>query len=123
MVLVFKDKPLNDFNLSDIEGIQKEKLSCRLSIRSANHYPTVLKTMLRKAVDWELVDEIVLKKLARCKQLKGENKRLRYLSKEEAERIIECCEPAYLRPIVITALNTGMRRGEILKITWGAGWT
>ena len=118
MLLVFMDKPLNDFNLSDIEGIQNEKLSCGLSIRTANHYPRVLKTMFRKAADWELIDESVLKKLARCKNLKGENKRLRYLSEEEAERLIECCEPAYLRPIVITALNTGMRRSEILKLTW-----
>ena len=118
MVGVFKDKPLDEFNLADIEGIQNDKLRRGLSIRTANHFPRVLKTMFRKAADWELVDESVLKKLIKCKNIKGENKRLRYLSDEEAARLIECCEPSYLRPIVITALNTGMRRNEILKLTW-----
>ena len=118
MLNVFKDKPLDEFNLADIEGIQNDKLSRGLSVRTANHFPRVLKTMFRKAVDWELVDESVLKKLVKCKNIKGENKRLRYLSNEEAARLIECCEPSYLRPIVITALNTGMRRDEILKLTW-----
>ena len=31
--------------------------------------------------------------------------------------MIEACDP-HLRPIVITALNTGMRKGEILNLRW-----
>ena len=118
MLLRFKDKPLNEFILSDIEKMQGDILNKGLSVRSANHYPIVLKTMFRKALDWEMVNEDVVKKLSRCKNLKGENKRLRYLSEGEAERLIEACWPSYLKPIVITALNTGMRRNEILKLTW-----
>ena len=45
------------------------------------------------------------------------NRRLRYLSKEECDRLVKACAP-HLRPVVITALNTGMRRGEILGLTW-----
>ena len=118
MVDIFGNKNLSDFTLSDIEKLQNDKLKQGLSIRTANHYPILLKTMFRKAVDWELVDESIVKKLAKCKNLKGENKRLRYLSDEEAESLINACEPTYLKPVVITALNTGMRRNEILKLTW-----
>ncbi len=119
MVLLFQDKPLNEFALVDIERVQNDKLSSGRAIRTANHYPILLKTMFRKALDWELVDESVIKKLSRWKKLKGENKRLRYLADEdEADRLIEACEPSYLRPVVITALNTGMRLKEILKLTW-----
>ena len=41
----------------------------------------------------------------------------RILSPEEQKRLIES-SISYLRPIIITALNTGMRRGEILGLKW-----
>lgn len=45
------------------------------------------------------------------------NRRLRYLSQEECQALIDACA-LHLRPIVITALNTGMRLGEILSLKW-----
>jgi len=45
---------------------------------------------------------------------------LRYLSGDaEAERLLQACEDS-LRPIVLTALHTGMRKGELLGLTWDA---
>jgi integrase len=73
--------------------------------------------MFGKALDWELVTEETVKRVRKVKLLKGENKRLRYLSEEEAECLLSNFDK-HLRPIVITALHTGMRRGEIFGLTW-----
>jgi integrase len=53
-------------------------------------------------------------------KLKEENQRNRYLAAEEEERLLAACigDRAHLRPIIIVALNTGMRRGEILSLKW-----
>jgi integrase len=73
--------------------------------------------MFTKAVEWEMVEEEVLKRVRKVKLLPDDSKRLRYLSKEECQELINACEP-HLRPIVITALNTGMRKSEILNLKW-----
>lgn len=50
-----------------------------------------------------------------------ERKRERILTREEELRLLAECENRYrkhLRPIVICALDTGMRRGEIFGLKW-----
>jgi integrase len=73
--------------------------------------------MFTKAVEWEMVEEESLKRVRRVKLLPENNRRLRYLSKEQCKDLIRACSP-HLQPIVITALNTGMRKEEILSLEW-----
>jgi integrase len=46
--------------------------------------------------------------------------RVRYLEAQEAGALLRACRvgPAYLHDIVLIALVTGMRRGELLGLTW-----
>ena len=50
-----------------------------------------------------------------------EKKRTRILSREEEQRLLAACEKprrVHLRPIIICALDTGMRFGEIIQLRW-----
>jgi integrase len=64
-----------------------------------------------------MVEENIFKKVSRVKPLEMNNKRVRYLSTEEIQLLIGSCND-HLKPIVTMALNTGMRRGEILSLKW-----
>lgn len=43
--------------------------------------------------------------------------RLRYLTRDEADRLIACASP-HLKPLIIFCLNTGARMGEALSLEW-----
>jgi integrase len=53
-------------------------------------------------------------------KLREENRRDRYLTADEEKRLLAVCigDRAHLRPIIIVAIHTGMRRGEILSLKW-----
>ena len=113
----FGDIKLKVIDIPLIEKMQSNIIADGLSVAYANRLTANIKRMFTKALDWNLISENDLKQVRKVKLLKGEIKRLRYLSEEEAQRLISNCEP-YLKPIVITALNTGMRKSEILHLTW-----
>ena len=113
----FKNRTLDSFTMQDLELLQNDWIKRGLSIAYANRLTATLKRMFTKAADWEMTNEGVLKRIRKAKQLKGETKRLKYLTEEEAQRLINHSD-RFLKPIVATALNTGMRKSEILDLSW-----
>jgi integrase len=113
----FDNLPLRHFNTMLLEQFQTERLEKGNKPATINRLLATLKHMFTKAVEWDMVEEATLKRVRKVKLLEESNRRLRYLSKEECQALIKECD-GHLKPIVITALNTGMRRGEILNLTW-----
>lgn len=71
---------------------------------------------MTKAVEWEMLEQSPFDK-GKSLILKENNQRLRFLSENEIKNLLKHCPP-YLHRIVDCALNTGMRRGEILVLEW-----
>jgi integrase len=109
--------PLRQFNSMLLEQYQTERLQKGNKPATANRLLATLKHMFTKAVEWDMVGDETLKRIRKAKFLEENNRRLRYLSKEECEALINACD-SHLRPIVVCGLHTGMRKGEILGLTW-----
>ncbi|HKN00567.1 MAG TPA: tyrosine-type recombinase/integrase [Candidatus Binataceae bacterium] len=90
-----------------------------------NREMTVLKHMMRRAVVWEYLSRNPFLDsqggvLAGLKALREPTGRTRFLSLDEIDHLLAACEAsesAYLKPFAIVAMNTGMRRNEILSLT------
>lgn len=113
----YSNLQLKDFTTLIVEQLQTNLINRGLKNSSCNKVLNILKHMFTKAVEWEMVSVEVLKRIRAVKLLPDNSKRLRYLSQEECWALINACE-GHLKPIVITALSTGMRKSEILKLKW-----
>jgi integrase len=113
----FGHYPLRRFDTRMIDQFQTERLKKGNKPATINRLIATLKHMFTKAIDWNMVEEETLKRVRRAKMLEENNRRLRYLNKEECQALVNA-SPNHLKPIVITALNTGMRKEEILSLKW-----
>lgn len=96
-----------------IEKFKQHRLQT-VTPASVNRDLAFLKTMFNKAVDWGYIHTNPMKKV---KLLKEQNHRLRYLEKEEYEKLLSFCNDN-LKKIVIIAVHTGLRKGELLNLKW-----
>jgi len=113
----FKKLRLNQIGLKETEYLQNFFLERDYTYATCNRYLKIFKASMTKAQEWNMISEERLKSIRKVKLLKGETKRLRYLTQEEIQKLLNACD-GHLYPIVFTALNTGMRKSEILNLKW-----
>jgi len=104
---------LHEITPKMIEDYKAERLK-EVTPTTTNKDISCLKHMYTKAAEWGYLTRNPAKEVKLLKEPPG---RLRYLEPEEIKKLLDACTP-YLRPIVVTALNTGMRKGEILNLKW-----
>jgi integrase len=111
----FGDVPLQGVSPLDIEKFKSASISKGLSKSTVNRYLAILKRMFNVAITWGKAKDNPMKQVklySECDNLKE-----RILSPDEEARLL-ANSPEHLVPILIVALNTGMRRGEILGLPW-----
>ena len=107
------------FNITPhkIFSYQSKRLSEGVLNATVNREVGCLNNILNTAVTWKRIKSNPLKGVPRLKEPPG---RVRYLSLEEINRLLDNCpdSPHPLRAIITVALTTGMRKGEIFKLKW-----
>jgi len=81
---------------------------------TVNRIRALLSHIFTKGIHWGLCS---MNPVRLVKALREDNRRVRYLMPDEVARLLAEC-PGWLRPIVLTAVHTGMRKEELLSLTW-----
>lgn len=111
----FGDVFLSSIAALDIEKFKTRRLEDGVTRSTVNRCLAILRRMLNLAIDWGYLEESPMRKVGLFPV--KDNLKERILDREEEPRLLESCSE-HLRAIVITALSTGMRRGEILGLKW-----
>ncbi len=118
------DTPLPEISAQRIAQYDRERVSEKSKLgrpvtpSTVNRELAVLRHLLRLAEEWGYIDKVPRIRLA--KEPEG---RLRFLDEDELVRLLAACEAKaskspVLLPIVTVAVNTGIRKGEILALAW-----
>lgn len=138
------DKNLADVTPWLAEKWRSSRLKAGIKPATVNRDLTSLKAALQKAVEWNLIEQNPLAKLKPTKVDTRPN--VRYLSDDEETRLRAALDARetemqaerdnankwrasrgyellpsvrdHLKPLVLLAINTGLRRGELFNLTW-----
>jgi len=109
----FGDVPLKEVSPFSIEGYKRKRVE-DVSKRTVNIELACLRNLFNKALTWGDAASNPVRGVRLFPEPPG---RLRYLSEDEIERLLNACSD-HFHPLVLVALHTGMRRGEILNLRW-----
>lgn len=109
------DIPLVKLSPVHVQGMNVDLERAGVSPRMRQFTHAVLHRALNQAVKWGLVDRNVCDAVDRPRVPRKE---LRTLNAEEAQRLLEAAKGDRLEALLVLALTTGMRQGELLGLQW-----
>lgn len=126
--LKFWKERIGDKRLSDVSraliiqvrdelASEKTRQGKKRAAATVNRFLASISHAFSKAVEWEWVDTNPCKGVSRMTEPKGRD---RYLSDDERERLLTASQEVNptLHLIILLALATGARRGEIMNLEW-----
>lgn len=106
-------KQLDEISRSLVDRVSDAKLAEGVSNATVNRTLEVVRAILRKSVyEWEWLD-----RAPRVRMLKEPTRRVRFLTREEADRLLVEL-PAHLADMAAFSLATGLRRSNVTGLLW-----
>jgi integrase len=121
----FFSKPIDELTKKEIEQWRLQRQGEGSKAATINRLMTALKAALNWGLNYEYIESNPLSRLKPLQE-RDSDKKTRYLSDDERTRLLSALDEHearlradYLKPLVILAMNTGIRKGDILSLTWG----
>jgi integrase len=119
----FGDKSFNDITPMLIEKFKRDRRNTPTKAGNPRALASVNREiqLLSKIFNQAITDgAAAVNPCASVKKYREDNARTRYVTEEEESRLVAALtgQRSHLRPIVLLAIHTGMRRGELLSRHW-----
>lgn len=122
----FGAKLLKNISYADIEEFKRKRLKTPTkrgprSIADVNRNLALMKSIMKFAKSKRWIQESPFEHGAPLISMSDETRRERTLERHEETALLAACvkkERSHLKPLIVAALDTAMRRGELLKLTW-----
>lgn len=113
-------KALADIRVGDIDDLVQDLKAKGRKPATINRYLALLRRMLNWAVEREYLDRTPFRRGSQAviKLERENNRRSRRLTADEEKRLLNAARPM-TKALVVAALDTGMRRGELLSLRFG----
>ena len=120
LVRVHLEPALGHMRLSKLtgahfQGLYQRKLDAGLSARSVQRIHQVSNTALKQAVKWRLLSSNPAENATRPK---AEDPEINPLDREEANALMNVVRGHRLEALIVTAVLSGLRAGELLGLRW-----
>lgn len=112
LVDFFGSRMLSEIKVKDVDKFKSKLASKGLNPKTVNNAVGLLRKILNMAVAWGDLDSV-----PRLEPVRAPAPEFDFFTFEEADRLVAATEPEH-KCMVITALHTGMRLGELLALRW-----
>lgn len=115
IIPVLGDRRLDQITVAEIEEYKANRLQAGLAGATVNRGLALLKHLFNIAIRKGYLDKNPVKDVKFCREASWRHKYI--LSGPEIQKLLEAAAP-HLRPILIIAFGTGLRKGDILNLRW-----
>lgn len=108
------DIPLPSLTMQHLDQYKIKRLE-KVSGVTVNRELQALRASMNTAVSWKMLES---NPFANMQQVKIPERQPEYFSREDFQNLISVIQENWLKEVIIFAVLTGMRRGEIINLHW-----